>query len=393
VELEVALRERDSELAYLRQTMEHNEQVIVRVYQEKERLWERELRRMKNVHENRLRAAAQKALKLEQMLMMQTYQLQQDKKRLCEEAERASLEACELRQEVELLRGRLEETEWGLCQKTGELSLLKAQLKDSQGEQASKGHEVLQLRGQTRDLKAELERQESELDILRQQMKTRDEELSRLQRLATELEDTNLANQRHQQVAGNEVLRLKADISRLKDQLLEVGSANKLKLEANELEVGKLRGDMVQMENTLKAAQAVTKCSYDLCNCETHQPETETLQQDPELIVSGIKSSLNNGDVCWGKVVGRLREEISEERREFEKERVTWAQEKEKVLRYQRQLQLNYVQMFRRTKSLEAEVESLTLELELETKTGRATINHTANKQLPAIDMGHTIEL
>jgi hypothetical protein len=59
-------------------------------------------------------------------------QLQQDKKRLCEEGERATLEAQELRQEVELLRGRLEETEWGLCQKTGELSLLKAQLKDSQ---------------------------------------------------------------------------------------------------------------------------------------------------------------------------------------------------------------------------------------------------------------------
>lgn len=55
--------------------MEHNEQVIFRVYQEKERLWERELRRMKNVHESRLRAAAQKALKLEQMLMMQTYQV------------------------------------------------------------------------------------------------------------------------------------------------------------------------------------------------------------------------------------------------------------------------------------------------------------------------------
>jgi chromosome segregation ATPase len=60
------------------------------------------------------------------------HQLQQDKKRLCEEAERATVEGGELRQEVELLRGRLEETEWGLCQKTGELSLLKAQLKDSQ---------------------------------------------------------------------------------------------------------------------------------------------------------------------------------------------------------------------------------------------------------------------
>jgi hypothetical protein len=77
-ELEAALRDRDSELAYLRQTMEHNEQVIFRVYQEKERLWERELRRMKTVHENRLRAGAQKALKLEQMLMMQTYQVRSD---------------------------------------------------------------------------------------------------------------------------------------------------------------------------------------------------------------------------------------------------------------------------------------------------------------------------
>ena len=252
---------------------------------------------------------------------------------------------------------------------------------------------MLQLRGQTRDLKAELERQESETDILRQQIQARDEELSRLQRLAAELEETNLANRCHQQVADSEVLRLKADIFRLKDQLVEVGSTNKLKLAASEFEVGKLRGDMLQMENTLKATHAVTKCSYDVCNCKTHQPEKETLQQAAELIESGIKSNLRDGDPCWGRALERLREEISGERREFEQERVTWAQEKEKVLRYQRQLQLNYVQMFRRTKTLEAEVESLTLELELETKTGRGSINHTAKKQLPAIDMGHTIEL
>lgn len=131
-ELEAALRDRDSELAYLRQTMEHNEQVIFRVYQEKERVWERELRRLKTLHENRLRASAQKALKLEQMLMMQTYQLQQEKKRLCGEVQRANCQNDRLRQEVNALRGRLEETEWGLCQKTGEISLLKSQLKDYQ---------------------------------------------------------------------------------------------------------------------------------------------------------------------------------------------------------------------------------------------------------------------
>lgn len=131
-ELEAALRERDSELVYLRQTMEHNEQAIIRVYQEKERAWERDKRRLKAVHENRLRTSAQKVLKLEQILMMQTYQLQQEKKKLREEADRTARETTDLRQEVDLLRGRLEETEWELCQKTGEMSLLKAQLKDSQ---------------------------------------------------------------------------------------------------------------------------------------------------------------------------------------------------------------------------------------------------------------------
>lgn len=131
-ELEAALRDRDSELAYLRQTMEHNEQVIFRVYQEKERVWERELRRLKTVHENRLRASAQKAMKFEQMLMMQTYQLQQEKKRLCGEVQRANCQSDRLRQEVNALRSRLEETEWGLCQKTGEIALLKSQLKDYQ---------------------------------------------------------------------------------------------------------------------------------------------------------------------------------------------------------------------------------------------------------------------
>lgn len=64
--------------------------------------------------------------------MMQTYQLQQEKKRLGGEVQRANCQSERLRQEVNVLRGRLEETEWGLCQKTGEISLLKSQLKDYQ---------------------------------------------------------------------------------------------------------------------------------------------------------------------------------------------------------------------------------------------------------------------
>ncbi|XP_067015430.1 leucine zipper putative tumor suppressor 2 homolog isoform X2 [Anabrus simplex] len=302
-ELEAALRERDSEVQYLRQTMEHNEQVIFRVYQEKERMWERELRRLESVHEGRLRVGAQKALRLEQMLMMQTYQsvpllqLQQDKKRLKEEADRAQREANELRQEVDLLRGRLEETEWGLCQKSGELSLLKVQIKDSQGEQTTKDHELLQLRGQNRKMKTELEQQEADIEALK-----------------------TLLSEREKEIASSQ-----AEVERLKSEL---GAAS----------------------------------------TKVNQGDADT--------VSALQTELET-----------LHHERNSEREQFERERLTWAQEKEKVLRYQRQLQLNYVQMFRRTRALEAEIESLTMELELESKSG------CPKKKLPAIEMGHTIEL
>ena len=43
--------------------------------------------------------------------------------------------------------------------------------------------------------------------------------------------------------------------------------------------------------------------------------------------------------------------------------------EKEKVIRYQKQLQLNYVQMYKRNKTLEAEIEQLNKTIEDQSKT------------------------
>nr|CAD7569000.1 unnamed protein product [Timema californicum] len=399
-ELEAALRDRDSELTYLRQTMEHNEQVIFRVYQEKERVWERELRRLKAVHENRLRAGAQKTLRLEQMLMMQTYQLQQDKKRLREEADRASREATELRQEVELLRGRLEETEWGLCQKTGEMSLLKAQLKDSQvthlgntiltgggpsmvvsvmynmvcqGEQTTKGHELLQLKTQIRDLKADLDRQQEE---------TQRSELDHT-RLTKDLQEATTILSKLRADKDVEICRLEELLEETREQLEDATREKTVTCDALVL---KLRHELKELENR--------QCSCD-CKKNRHPVDNKELDQ-LQAEVQRLKAELSGGgtEKCdesskWGSFkeeVQRLGQELREEREGFDRERVVWAQEKEKVLRYQRQLQLNYVQMFRRTKTLETEVESLTLELELGSKTGR-------KKPLPAIEMGHTIEL
>ena len=147
--------------------MEHNEQVIFKVHQDKERSWEQELNRLKQIHESRLRAGAQKVHKLEQLLMMQTFQLRQDKKRLQEDINKIHTEFNGIKQENEMyksdicryklgekdlkeqnsdlmdeiqmlrrvvsdLKERLEESEWNLCQRNGEISLMKTQLKEVQ---------------------------------------------------------------------------------------------------------------------------------------------------------------------------------------------------------------------------------------------------------------------
>lgn len=54
---------------------------------------------------------------------------------------------------------------------------------------------------------------------------------------------------------------------------------------------------------------------------------------------------------------------LNDERKNWDQERLKWFQEKEKVLCYQRQLQMNYVQMFRRTQAFEAQIENLTVQM------------------------------
>jgi len=296
-DLESALRERDSELQYLRQTMEHNEQVIFRVYQEKERAWEREIRRLKSVHETRLRASAQKALKLEQMLLMQTYQLQQDKKRLREDAERAEEESGIYRREVELLRTRLEEVEWSLCQKSGELALVKSTLKETQGDQTSKGQEVISLRNELRELKLTLEKKEDVIDRLMEQLKYDKSEI-------TDSED----DERHN------------------------GFPEETNVESSDESSSE---DEDEVEDNEK--------SVDIDDDEDAE-DIDSLRQE----------------------VFQLKNSLLSERADWQKERERWSEEKDKVLTYQKQLQLNYVQMYKKTRTLEAEINTLRLQLDRE---------------------------
>ncbi|KAG0723715.1 Leucine zipper putative tumor suppressor 3 [Chionoecetes opilio] len=126
-ELEAMIKEKDSEINTLRETMEQNEQVIFKVYEEKEKTWERELKKIRDLYDSRLKGAQQKALKMEQSLTTQTYQLQQERRKVLAELEEVRRERDgqqsqteQLRRELNSLRVQLEETEWTLCQKSGE---------------------------------------------------------------------------------------------------------------------------------------------------------------------------------------------------------------------------------------------------------------------------------
>ncbi|KAK4296904.1 hypothetical protein Pmani_030640 [Petrolisthes manimaculis] len=275
-ELEAMLKEKDSEINTLRETMEQNEQVIFKVYEEKEKTWERELKKIRDLYDTRLKGAQQKALKMEQSLTTQTYQLQQERRKLMGELEEVRRERDghqaqteQLRRELNSLRSQLEETEWSLCQKSGEISLLKTQLKDSQGDQTTRGHELLHLRAQVRQYQAEVERRRAEI--------------------------TSLHDLMGQQRRESGDLRLQLD------------------------------------------------------QAQQQQSQARAHDQDLSLQMDKLKSE-----------VEAMRRDCDVQRQQFEEERVRWTEEKERVIRYQKQLHQNYVAMFGRNRQLEEEVARLT---------------------------------
>ncbi|KAF2345032.1 hypothetical protein FHG87_024212 [Trinorchestia longiramus] len=272
--------------------MEQSEQIIFKVYEEKEKTWERELKKIRDIYEARLKASQQKIASLEQSLTSQTYQMQQERRKVSVEATEARRDRDAARQQQQLqhtiasLRSQLEETEWGLCQKSGEISLLKSQLKDCQGDQTSRGHELLHLRAQLRQYALEVERRRTEVSSLHELSAT-------LRKEAAELR----AQQQPVSAAGD-------------------GDADQLR----------------------KATQ--------------------------ELVL--------------------LREERVRERERITEERSRWQQEKESVLRYQRQLQLACQHAQRTNRRLQQEVTRLQVD-------GQPAAEPTSPPAVPPLPPGYNL--
>lgn len=213
-----------------------------------------------------------------------------------------------------------------VCQKSGEISLLKQQLKEVQGELAQRVGEIVLLRGQLRETHGELTNTQVLLQEATGAARTRSLEL---------------------EVCENELQRRKSEAELLREK------------------VGRLEGELFRLRDALANQGPGNR------QCQVFQEAEEHLLAYES---DGAKAQRQGGAEALQSAkaqADRMRAELDYERQRaeqqaggFEEERRIWQEEKDKVIRYQQQLQQNYVQMYGRNRELEQLLRELSQELE-----------------------------
>lgn len=163
------------------------------------------------------------------------------------------------------------------------------------------------------------------------------------------------------------------------DLMSSVSDLNKTK-DGSKLEIERLKTELKELRQELSdvslSGYEGIECGrtmrgiYDVCKTnEYHWSSNDSALEDAE--VQRLNGELPDCSEQTNAVVERLKCELDAKETQFGIERRRWSEEKDKVLRYQKQLQLNYVQMFRRSRTLEAEVDSLRLELDMSNKNAK----------------------
>ncbi|KAJ1126329.1 hypothetical protein NDU88_004737 [Pleurodeles waltl] len=279
------------------------EDPFAQVCENKRQLWMEELEELKQMYVLKLHQVSQQALRSQRILQLQLYKVQQEKKRLQDEMTLLRTECEELKHRQAPPRGlnpKQEEAKWEVSQKAAEISLLKQQLRDSQAELAQKTDEVSSLKAQLQDAKALVQKYE----------------------VTAASDAIPVSPKRHWRDFGppaSEHLRGKLDS---KGHVKEMG------------------------------LELATEEPQGFASCETDDSKCRGLQGDCVLPVE--------------VQVERLQAALRLERRQseallgaFEMERRTWKQEKERVLKYQREIQTGYMEMYHRSQALERELQDI----------------------------------
>ncbi|XP_077456433.1 leucine zipper putative tumor suppressor 1 isoform X3 [Stigmatopora argus] len=256
---------------------------------------------MQELQASQMAASTQEALQVSQ-LQAENARLKEDLANLSRERDLMEQKLKTYEAESTQLAPTLEETQWEVCQKAGEISLLKQQLRDSHEDVSHKLNEIVSLRAQLKEIAAKA-------DKLAKENKDNGD---RLRSRTIQVE-----------VCQNELQRKMNEANLLREK------------------VGKLAK---HMEGTSQLEPCgSTKEEYD------KQTSTELLHKEVE----------------------RLRQKLCEEKAaqaslalNFDQERCTWNKEKDKVIKYQKQLQINYLQVHKKNQDLERLMKELTAELE-----------------------------
>uniref|UniRef100_G3NTZ6 Leucine zipper, putative tumor suppressor family member 3b n=1 Tax=Gasterosteus aculeatus TaxID=69293 RepID=G3NTZ6_GASAC len=323
-DLEDRLWEKEQEVQHMRRNLDQSEAAIIQVFEEKQRVWERQMDELRQNYASRLQQVTRRAQRSQTALQAQIGRLSQDKRRLQEEmaallAQREELErkCLDYRKEQADILPRLEETKWEVCQKAGEISLLKQQLRESQAEVTQRAGEMVALRGQLKELNAQLREREETMLGLKDSYSTKSVELEKCE---GELRRTLLKR------ALNEVSR-GAEEAQLCHEA-QMRQEAQLRHEAQLCQEVQLRQDGHQPQR----------------GQEGHWDEAGELRRQLEQLQAALRLE---------------RQQRERQALNFDHERHTWQDEKERVLKYQAQLQLSYVETLQKNQALEKRMTQL----------------------------------
>lgn len=154
-----------------------------------------------------------------------------------------------------------------------------------------------------------------------------------------------------------------------------------IQVSQNELQRKKNEADLLR-EKVAKLEAGIQEMKEDLCAAQEQGPQPGARSQASDKPGQGTPSPTrgqeeeekNAGRGCTESLqreMERLKQQLrlEKEARErlassFEQERQTWNKEKGRVIKYQKQLQINYLQMHKKNQDLERLLKELTAELE-----------------------------
>ncbi|XP_053497530.1 NEDD4-binding protein 3-A [Ictalurus furcatus] len=273
-------------------------------------------------------------------------------------------------------------------------------VKDLEERLQEKEHELWQMR---RNLD---ESEDAIAQVFEGKQRLWEKEVSELKQLyTTKLRQVSQHSQRSQRALQLQLYKAQHERSRVQDELNTLrrkyqslqkqggaGRSHELQpqLEESQWEVCQKAGEISLLKQQLKDSQAeVTQKLSEIFLLKTQLRETrqELCTKDGQLDMLQLALQAARRKCALGKSVQnlsshqatpgedggtnssteeRLRAELLLERRQseaqasaFDTERSTWQLEKEKVLRYQRELQASYLEMFHKNESLERELQKL----------------------------------